>query len=502
MEKDRILVVDDELVMCNLLADMLREKGYHVEYAQSATEGLKARAKGNFDIIVADIKMPGMDGIEFLREVKLKEDPEAVVIVITGYGSLESAQRALRLGAYDYITKPFDTDKIYFTVRRAIASRKLIKTNKELVLQLKEERNKLEQRVKERIKEAEFVYCIAREILSTLDFDKILRSIVDRLTDELNLERCAVLLLDNTTDELFIKYARGLNRQSIERTKIKKGEKISGWVMEQDELVHSEDVNRDSRFARRKQEKYYTRALISIPLVVKNECIGVININNKKTGERFTDSELQLFREIAAELSIGIENARLYKNLQEVYIRTIKALTLAIDAKDHYTEAHSEHVTTYAVDIARELGLGLMEIEAIKEASQLHDLGKIGVHDYILIKPEKLTPQEWEEIKLHALKGAEILEPLGFKKEVTELIKQHHERYDGKGYPQGYKADEIALGARIMTAADAYDAMITKRPYRKAYSKKEAVEELKKNSGSQFDPRVINAFLKVLEKED
>jgi putative nucleotidyltransferase with HDIG domain len=500
MEKNRVLVVDDEMVMCTLLSDMLKDKGYHVDYVQNATEGLKAMSKASFDVVIVDIKMPGMNGIEFLREVKLKEDPEASVIIITGYGSLESAQHALRLGAYDYITKPFDTDKIYFTIRRAVASRKLSKTNKELVHQLQEERNKLEQRVRERVKEAEFVYRVAREISSSLDFDTILRNIVDSLTERLELERCALLLLDSSTGELFIKYARGLNKEAIEKTKIKNGEKISGWVMEQDELIHSEDVNRDSRFARRKQERYYTRSLISIPLIVKNECIGIININNKKSGQKFTDTDLRLFREIGAEISIGIENAKLYKEMRKEYWRTIKALTVAIDAKDHYTKAHSEHVTNYAVEIARELGLTLLEIETIREASELHDLGKIGIHDYILTKTGKLTPQEWEQIKMHALKGAEIIEPLGFKKEVAVLIKQHHERYDGKGYPSGYRTDEIELGARIMAAADAYDAMITERPYRKAYSKKQAIEELKRNSGTQFDPRVVKAFLKALEK--
>ena len=178
MKKGHILVIDDELVICTLLADVLKDKGYNVDYTQSATKGLKAIAKGDFDVIIIDLKMPEMDGIELLREIKLKEDPDAVVVVITGHGSLASAQHALRLGAYDYITKPFRPDRIYFTIRRAIASKNLVSKNKELIDQLQEQRNSLEERVKQGVREAEFVYYIAREISASLELEKILKNIV------------------------------------------------------------------------------------------------------------------------------------------------------------------------------------------------------------------------------------------------------------------------------------------------------------------------------------
>lgn len=191
----------------------------------------------------------------------------------------------------------------------------------------------------------------------------------------------------------------------------------------------------------------------------------------------------------------------LYEELQVTYLRTIKALAQAIDARDHYTHSHSVDVTKYAVMIAQKIKLSAKEIDEIKQACGLHDLGKIGIHDYILTKPGKLTSQEWEEVRLHSLKGAEILEPLTFLKGAIKLIQQHHERYDGKGYPYGLKGETIHLGARIMAVADAFDAMISERPYReKPLTKQEATEEIKKNSGTQFDPQVVQAFLKVVNK--
>jgi len=187
--------------------------------------------------------------------------------------------------------------------------------------------------------------------------------------------------------------------------------------------------------------------------------------------------------------------------MQSAYMATVKALAQTIDAKDHYTHSHSENVTKYAVAIAKEMGFSQREVHTLREACQLHDLGKIGIHDYILNKSEKLTQEEWEKIRSHSLRGAEILEPLTFLDEVIILIRQHHERYDGTGYPNGLIGEEIKLGARIIAVADAFDAMTSERPYRKAYSKEYTISKLKETSGTQFDPQVVKAFLEVLKKE-
>ncbi|GAF81745.1 unnamed protein product [marine sediment metagenome] len=192
---------------------------------------------------------------------------------------------------------------------------------------------------------------------------------------------------------------------------------------------------------------------------------------------------------------------QLYEDLRDTYMRTIKALAQAIDARDHYTHSHSKNVTRYAQMIAQEFKMDTQKIEEILDACQLHDLGKIGVHDYILVKPGKLTPDEFEEVKLHALKGAQILEPLTFLEGVIKIVKQHHERYDGNGYPFGLKGEQIDIGARIMSIADTYDAMTSARPYRiQPLSKEEAIKEIKKESGRQFDPKVVDVFLKIVNR--
>jgi len=192
---------------------------------------------------------------------------------------------------------------------------------------------------------------------------------------------------------------------------------------------------------------------------------------------------------------------RLYEDLRSTYLRTIKALAQAIDARDHYTHSHSENVVKYALAIASEMGLSFNDKEAIREACELHDLGKIGIQDNVLTKPAALDKEEWDKVKLHPAIGAQILQPLTFLGGVTELVRQHHEHYDGSGYPEGRRQDEILLGARIINLADAYDAMRSPRAYRKnPLTKEEAIFEIKQNSGKQFDPKVVETFLKVVDK--
>lgn len=227
--------------------------------------------------------------------------------------------------------------------------------------------------------------------------------------------------------------------------------------------------------------------------------------NNRRALNSLEERNISLQKQnimLAKRIEESTKNlTQLYEDLRETYMRTIKALAQAIDARDHYTHSHSDNVLRYAEIMALEMKLDTQKIEEIRDACQLHDLGKIGVHDYILVKPGKLTPEEFEEVKLHALKGAQILEPLTFLEGVIKIVKQHHERYDGQGYPFGLRGEQIDLGARIMSIADTYDSITSARPYRlKPLGKEEAIEEIKKCSGTQFDPKVVSVFLKVVNK--
>jgi len=200
-------------------------------------------------------------------------------------------------------------------------------------------------------------------------------------------------------------------------------------------------------------------------------------------------------------LILARRSFELYTKMRKVYLETIRALAAAIDAKDPYTKGHSERVAATAVALAQELNLSDRDIENIEYTALLHDIGKIGIADSILGKKDSLTSQEFDKIKEHTIMGANIIEPVDFLKNSCKAIYHHHEKYNGKGYPDGIKSEDIPILARIIAVADAYDAMGSDRPYRKKLNKDKILKELKDQSGEQFDPKVVKALISVLDKE-
>lgn len=364
----------------------------------------------------------------------------------------------------------------------------------------------LKRQVELQNKKLQHIFKIGRASVAILSSQKpeklnsVLQAIINEATEILDSEVGSILFFNEKLDIMTIRVAKGLDGDIIKKTRLKTGERISGWVAKHKKGILVKDIEKDPRFSTRSHERYYTKSLISAPIMIDSHVLGVININNKRNRQVFNEEDLDLLEAVAAQAALIISNVKLYKQLQKLYMNTVEALAEAIDARDHYTKSHSEHVTEYAIAIAKEMGLSQHKIEIVERASKLHDVGKIGIHDYILTKPGKLTKEEWEEVKTHSLKGARILEPLAFLDGVIGTIKQHHERYDGSGYPDKIKGDKIRIEARIMAVADSFDAMVTERPYAAIKTREEAIEELKKESGKQFDPKVVEAFLRVLEK--
>jgi response regulator RpfG family c-di-GMP phosphodiesterase len=243
-------------------------------------------------------------------------------------------------------------------------------------------------------------------------------------------------------------------------------------------------------------------------LIKKGIELHVFKVSQRKLVQSLQEQNTALHRQnvlLTKRVEESSKNlSRLYENLRSTYVRAVRALAQAIDAKDHYTHRHSENVVKYAVVIAEEMKLPLGQIEILREACELHDLGKIGIEDRILSKQSGFTSEEWVMMKRHPIIGAQILEPLTFLKNgVADLVRQHHEHYDGLGYPEGRRGEEILLGARIIHLADAYESMRSARSYRKMpLSKEEAVTEIKTKSGKQFDPNVVRAFLKIVNNID
>ncbi|MFC1590510.1 HD-GYP domain-containing protein [Candidatus Omnitrophota bacterium] len=269
-----------------------------------------------------------------------------------------------------------------------------------------------------------------------------------------------------------------------------------------------------------KKQMDLLRAHICVPCYYKRDLLGVLIMGEKLSGDDFRRDELGFFVTLANDAAMALTNAQLIESLHEkveeikdlyqrehrIFIHTAIALAAAIDARDPYTHGHTERVTNYCLGIARELE-GVSEIgdydnflETLHIAALLHDVGKIGISDNVLNKKDKLTPEEFEEVKKHPEIGAMIIGPIKELAVVVKEVKHHQESFDGSGYPAGLKGDEIPFIARIIAVADTFDAITTDRPYRKKKSAEEAIKELKKFSGNQFDPVIVSALILSYEK--
>jgi len=236
-----------------------------------------------------------------------------------------------------------------------------------------------------------------------------------------------------------------------------------------------------------------------MPLVLKDGITGVLTIGSKRAAA-FGQKDLSNMESIANQISVALENARLLKDLDDLFIGTIRSLSEAIDAKSKWTAGHSKRVTEIAVSIGKEMGLDEATLKRLELAGLLHDIGKIGTYEEILNKPGRLTPEEQAVMREHPGKGADILKHIKQLKDIIPGIRNHHEYYDGTGYPDGLKGTAIPLFARILSVADTVDAMAADRPYRKGRDASFITEELKRCSGTQFDPAMVEAFLKIEDK--
>ena len=341
-----ILVVDDEPAIRDLLGEGLQDSGFACRLAASGAEALDQLRQRQFSLVLSDIDMPGMDGVALLKSIKAAH-PDVEVVMITGVVDVDVALRAMRMGASDYLTKPFNLEEVRLTVDKALEKRRLIRENRE--------------------------------------------------------------------------YQRDLEAKVEERT---------------------------------------------VQLVLKH-------------------------REIED----------LYDRLRHSYETTLEALAAALDTRDTETQGHSTRVSEYTVVIARRMGVKEPELTEIRRGALLHDVGKIGIPDAVLRKPGRLSPEEWEEMKKHPEIGHRILSGIKFLEPSLPIVIAHQERFDGSGYPRGLKGEEIPLGARIFAVVDTLDAMTSDRPYRRALTYADARAEILRNSGIQFDPRVVEVFLAIPPQE-
>jgi HD-GYP domain-containing protein (c-di-GMP phosphodiesterase class II) len=338
---------------------------------------------------------------------------------------------------------------------------------------------------------------ISKAMMAEKDVSRLLNLIVQKAMEVLNADRGTIFLMDYDTQELWSRVG-ALGELSEIRFPADKG--IAGYVARKAEVVNIKDVYADKRFNSEIDRKtgYRTRTILCAPLLNhKNEVVGVLQLLNKKDGV-FSEYDESLMLAFSAQAAVAIENAQLYYEQELTFKSFLKALAAAIDAKDPTTAGHSERVARYALNMGRALGYNETQLRTLDYAAALHDVGKIHVRDLVLLKPGKLTPEEYDEMKQHAVKTKEILDNIYFSREIREIphiASTHHERVDGTGYPSGLKGEHLSQAAKILAIADVNDALVAQdRPYKKAMSHEEALAILEKGRGTQFDAGILDLF--------
>jgi len=505
MDKDsiKILVVDDEEGILDVTEGYFQRKGYEVYTAGNGVEALEIINRVNIGCIFTDINMPVMDGLELAEQVRQIESTLPVV-VMTGYPSLENSIQTLKNGVVDYLIKPVNLEQMELTLKRILRERELFVEN--LILKEEVERQeRLRKLNNELIKRVEEVNTLNRVMEDFAAIDSsygIFNKVVDLGVEELKADK-VFFHIYSEQDSPLVLVAKSSSDYQDDAVVKSYGKDIPEAAKEYivDALNTDENPCLISNSKNNNAMGDPIRSFMVVPLKIRDKIFGVASAYIFEKGRFFSEQDIYYMNFITQKAASAIENIALYENIYENLFSTLFAFVTALEVRDLYTRKHSTRVAKYAHMIAEEMGCTEEELDVINVAGSLHDIGKIGIRDDILLKPGRLTDEEYEKIKEHPVIGADIISKLGLWDREMEIIRHHHERFDGKGYPDGLKGDEIPKLARIMSVADCYDAMASDRAYRKKMDKQDVLAVISKNSGTQFDPSAVDAFLRVSDQD-
>ena len=330
------------------------------------------------------------------------------------------------------------------------------------------------------------------------NIDKLLKLVTDAVREVLSADRCSIFIYDKKTDELWTKVAHG-----VKEIRVPKDRGIVGHSFTTGQVLNIKDAYEDPRFNQEvdKETGYRTRTILAFPMRnLQNEVIGVFQVINKTDGY-FTSVDEEIVSLLSSYAATSFENALLYEELKKAQIETVLHLSVAAEFRDPDTYNHLVRMSNYSAIIAKNLKYSDEEVEKIKIASPMHDIGKLGVPDRILLKPGILTPEERAEMQKHTIYGYDILKEteIDILKIAGSIALSHHEKYDGSGYPQGLKGDAIPIEGRIVALADVFDALTSKRVYKEAWNIDKALKIIDEERGKHFDSKIVDAFLLGLD---
>lgn len=469
----KILVVDDYPPTREIIVEALAAQGYvNVREAENGAQALEMIRRNPYHLVISDVMMPGMDGIDLLQHLReMRKRP--IVIMITAQSEVALTVKAMKTGAVDYLKKPFKLDDLVFRVNLYLQGESW-----------KHQENKIEER-QEELSVHSYIFDSVETIAG--NNDQIFEQIVDLALKVVDGEACQLFLYDREENRFYPQIVRPAAEEPALRDQFSYLSKILHKSVERQEAI----------ITSHNDHPLFSPSLICAPLMIRGNPFGVLAVRRKKNFGTFTRQDLHYVVSLTKRASLNIENKLLYESLYTNVFETFKSLVSSIQFRDQYTEAHSLRVTELALKIATHMALPGEDLEALRIAGALHDIGKIAIPDDILLKPGRLTKEEYDVIKTHAYHGETILTPISLFERERGIVRHHHERWDGNGYPDGLQGERIPLLARILAVADTYDAITNNRPYQRARSHEEALEEIIRHKGTQFDPTLVDLLIAI-----
>ncbi len=512
-----ILVVDDDEIILEVFKDFFHRIGtYSILTARDGTEAVEILKRRKVDFCFTDLNMPGMDGVEFAKKIH-ERDNTIPVVVMTGYPSTDNAIATLKHGVVDFLVKPFHIGDIELTIRRALEQKALFVENMLLKEEIKKKEDiaRLNEELSSRVADLKILNTILQKVDWVTSSSDIFDLIVKLSADITNCDEVHFHVVDQTLGRpipiaSFYKEPESNRSAGLQADQACPARKSNSCVAEvlAKKIPEGGPLLVDGSYDKTLSDANI-RSLVAIPFKIRKKLFGMLVaiVRNgpvchpgKGRSMPFTEKDLYYLNFLAERATFVIENVALYENIYENLFSTLYAFVEAIEARDPYTKQHSSRVTELALSIGKEMGCSDEQLDSLNFSGHLHDIGKLGIPDSILLKPGPLTEQEFEAIKKHPVIGANIVGHLGLLTAEQKIILHHHERWDGKGYPDGLKGESVPFLSRILAVADVYDAMASDRAYRKRLADEVVLETIRQNSGTQFDGEVVEAFLALYEK--
>jgi response regulator RpfG family c-di-GMP phosphodiesterase len=484
IEGSHVLLVDDSPEVIHLLSDFLYPYKCEIYAASNGKETTDLLSKEKIDIAVLDIKLPDTDGLTLLDAIRL-HDPTIAIVMITGYNDPDLIVDAMKKGASDFLIKPFSIDKLLLVMMRVKKQRELLLEKNSMLTDLEDKRKieVLNRQLQTKIAELTKMYHISSKFSSVSIFEDIYEKTTDLINEVLTAELSGYYIVDHENRQLIL-YRSKINGSSVP---IEENVPLSVELLD--------EMRSGKRHFVRDGRAYFS-------LVIKGEFVGALMMGSKRNGHvkkrSFSEEDFYFLKFIADKASMQIENRMLYESLFESVLHTLTSLIIAINRRDMYTEGHCKRVAHMCLNLADKIGASEYDKDVVRVVAPIHDVGKIGIPDSILLKPDKLTDEEYAIMKNHSAFGEEIINRFDILLNEAKITRHHHEFYDGRGYPDRLAGEDIPYCSRMIALCDTYDAMTTDRPYRKGLGKQETLAEIKRCKRKQFDPELTDCFVEMI----